>query len=434
MKVFWFVINILIIASCANPVSPTGGEKDITPPKILNLKIDTTQHYYKINITFDEYIKVKNDIHFNPQKNNEKNIVTEIDKRGIKFQIPIYAKNFTLGKSITDLNENNLGIYPLVYFNNDTNTNKVYLKLPQYLSNNKTSVSAELKQDSLYYRSYTENDTIILNGFPEQENILIFLDKNKNNQYDSTEWFRTNLKDSNLILYPPILSKIELDTTNNNVIAVIPFHLHNDSIITKFIKNERGDTIIFKEKTPIKNIIGSNITQYKKYNLPKQIIQTREILDQDTIIKYSKSIGSMIAETDIPSQYDTLDKTSHTNYITFNLTDSIREIQLIIMDGAKYYTHMTLKENETTITLPEGKYTYTAYIDQNHNIRFDYSDQPDKVIAYFETLIVNKKFKNVINVGKTVKNTSLNSGNNPSNEPISIPLKKGVKQSLSIPR
>lgn len=55
-------LAILLISSCAIIVAPTGGPKDITPPKVLgyspeNKSLNFRSH--KIRITFDEYIQLK---------------------------------------------------------------------------------------------------------------------------------------------------------------------------------------------------------------------------------------------------------------------------------------------------------------------------------------------------------------------------------------
>ena len=72
-------------------------------------------------------------------------------------------------------------------------------------------------------------------------------------------------------------------------------------------------------------------------------------------------------------------------------------------------------------------------IDKNNNNQLDYSSNHDSVMAYFEPLVVNRKFKNVINIGKAVKYDSINSGKHNGESLLSIPPKKGVKQTISIP-
>lgn len=61
---FLFIsVLCLFIANCANRGNPTGGEKDITPPKIVKSvpeNFSTNFNEKEIRIYFDEYIKIKN--------------------------------------------------------------------------------------------------------------------------------------------------------------------------------------------------------------------------------------------------------------------------------------------------------------------------------------------------------------------------------------
>lgn len=55
---FFYLIVIFLLASCANPVAPTGGDKDIVPPQILLSQPENGMLNYqgkKIELRFDEY-------------------------------------------------------------------------------------------------------------------------------------------------------------------------------------------------------------------------------------------------------------------------------------------------------------------------------------------------------------------------------------------
>ena len=61
---FFLFLTFVLIVSCAKRGTITGGDKDITPPKIVssNPKNLSTQFNSKtIKINFDEFIKVKNE-------------------------------------------------------------------------------------------------------------------------------------------------------------------------------------------------------------------------------------------------------------------------------------------------------------------------------------------------------------------------------------
>ncbi|MFC4816118.1 MULTISPECIES: Ig-like domain-containing protein [unclassified Flavobacterium] len=113
-------IALLFLVACAKRGSITGGEKDVTPPKIVssnpeNLSTNFNQKTIKIN--FDEYVKVKD-----LQKNLivsplMKNQITVLPQGSASKQITIKINDtlqanttysFNFGESIRDNNEDNI--------------------------------------------------------------------------------------------------------------------------------------------------------------------------------------------------------------------------------------------------------------------------------------------------------------------------------------
>ncbi len=107
---------VLFVWSCANPVAPTGGPKDITPPEVIisqpeNRSVNFSQN--QIQLTFNEYVQVKSvkeQVIISPPLEEE----PEFKMRGkavtINFKDTL-RENSTytlfLGKAITDITENN---------------------------------------------------------------------------------------------------------------------------------------------------------------------------------------------------------------------------------------------------------------------------------------------------------------------------------------
>src|ERR1700679_2848707 len=57
-----YCIAVLLLSRCAIMVKPTGGPKDIIPPKVLGYSPENKSTHFntrKIRITFDEYIQLK---------------------------------------------------------------------------------------------------------------------------------------------------------------------------------------------------------------------------------------------------------------------------------------------------------------------------------------------------------------------------------------
>ena len=118
LSVWFLVLLLLAICYCANPIAPTGGPKDVDPPKIDSAK--STPNYQTnftkqpIVLTFDEWIKLDkpNQIVLSPPMRKKPNFV----QRGkyIRVEWPeeeelldsvTYTINF--GDAIKDLNEGN---------------------------------------------------------------------------------------------------------------------------------------------------------------------------------------------------------------------------------------------------------------------------------------------------------------------------------------
>ena len=60
---FISTLFVLLSYSCANPVTPTGGKKDTTPPKVLSSIPENNSVNFtgkKIILNFSEYVQVDN--------------------------------------------------------------------------------------------------------------------------------------------------------------------------------------------------------------------------------------------------------------------------------------------------------------------------------------------------------------------------------------
>lgn len=117
-----FIFILLLAAGCAIRVAPTGGEKDITPPKVLAATPDTFATNFNsktIEIEFDEYFQV-NDFGGKLVVSPPLEITPEYKIKGKKLILtlqdnlrPNTTYNFNFGTAISDINENT----PLGNFN-----------------------------------------------------------------------------------------------------------------------------------------------------------------------------------------------------------------------------------------------------------------------------------------------------------------------------
>jgi len=116
VEYLFFVAFVSLAFSCANIVSPTGGPKDITPPKVKTTEPPNYSAGFtgnKIRITFNEYVVLEdqaNQVVVSPPV--EKEVEFNISGKSIIIDLPdnirdsiTYTVNF--GTSIKDLNEGN---------------------------------------------------------------------------------------------------------------------------------------------------------------------------------------------------------------------------------------------------------------------------------------------------------------------------------------
>ena len=57
LQELFVILFLLILYSCAQIVSPTGGEKDTSKPKLLNTSIEKANNELRIEFNFDEKIQ-----------------------------------------------------------------------------------------------------------------------------------------------------------------------------------------------------------------------------------------------------------------------------------------------------------------------------------------------------------------------------------------
>ena len=123
-NVLFIVVIALVLANCANRGTPTGGEKDITPPEITKTIPENYSTHFtgdEIKIYFNEYVKLKNlskQLIVSPPMNTAPEI-TPLGTASKYITIKIYdtlqpntTYAFNFGNSIVDNNEEN----PYTYY------------------------------------------------------------------------------------------------------------------------------------------------------------------------------------------------------------------------------------------------------------------------------------------------------------------------------
>ena len=114
LQELFVVLFLLIIYGCAQIVSPSGGEKDISKPKLLNTSIEKANNELRIQFNFDEKIQFNDwntNFYISPPINNiiEKKIKNK--SLLISFSDSLInnkAYNICLNNTIKDITEGNI--------------------------------------------------------------------------------------------------------------------------------------------------------------------------------------------------------------------------------------------------------------------------------------------------------------------------------------
>lgn len=110
------LLAVLFLAACANVVAPTGGPKDVTPPKVVASQPENHSTGFsgrKVEITFDEYVTLNNasqQVLVSPPLFNKPDIKLNNRTLVIKFKEDLKANTtyvLDFGQAVKDLHEGN---------------------------------------------------------------------------------------------------------------------------------------------------------------------------------------------------------------------------------------------------------------------------------------------------------------------------------------
>ena len=208
LKSVLFFLAFLSIGACAIISSPTGGEKDETPPEIINASPPNQSRMFdakEIDIWFDEYIELKN---FNTQFYSspplEKPVVPKLKGKKLTLYIDEELKanttyTFSFGNSLQDITEGNIqSSYKYVFSTgNELDSLSIagkvvdaYSGLPiegmiTVLYPTDIPDTTLLQERPLYYSVTNENGLFSLDNLPDRSFQLFAIeDENLNLRYD----------------------------------------------------------------------------------------------------------------------------------------------------------------------------------------------------------------------------------------------------------
>lgn len=209
-RIIFFTSILILWQGCANPISPTGGPKDTTPPRLdTNLSTANMQTFFterEIIMHFDEWIQLDNifgqlvvspPLEYRPEiKARGKELLFRFDEREVLRDSMTYTINF--GNAVKDQTEGNKAGDLRFVFSTGPIIDSLFFKgkvTNAFSGEPETEVSVLLyragedsvvaKEKPLYFSAADKNGDFSLENLREGSYILLALkDLNANLQYD----------------------------------------------------------------------------------------------------------------------------------------------------------------------------------------------------------------------------------------------------------
>lgn len=318
MKKIVYTIATIIFIQCANPVGPTGGDKDITPPVLLKTKIESENSTKKITLIFDENINTKGSIILSPIT-NKKNIEINKHRNTIWFNVPKETNSISLSDIISDVNENNPGRYKSIILGNDSL--KYVFNFKSFNPTKDKIKSYALIDSFMYYGDNSRKGKIEIEGLKNQTQfIYTFNDLNNNDRYDNNEdqyiqliqgnqlaQIRDSIKDTSTIyIYPPKLKEIKkyhLQKEGVSIYTQVPkFFIQSEKIKQQLYFLEHLDSMIIhtSDTSYLENALQNNYQDVKFIEAKIDIKPSKKYdikigqFEKDTLIQFEFNLGLYI--------------------------------------------------------------------------------------------------------------------------------------------
>ena len=296
MRFYLYILSLFLVSGCANIVAPSGGVKDMAPPKLIDLKIENTGKHHIISFMFDEYIQFanwQNNFFISPPLSNpvekkiNKKTLTIIINESIQKDKKYYIN---LNNCIKDFNEGNImleldhsfsinkshdtlslqgnvkdayntkplnGVWVMI-FEDAANDSSIFYSKPEYIS--KTNDLGEFHFPNLSYANYK---ICALSGddlYYHDGDKIAFINNLINPIYDSLillNLFEPNIKTEDSLLLDDTNT---IDHKNNGTISINSNQ--NTPALFELIKNDRIINYYYFTEPPfiLKNIPADTYT------------------------------------------------------------------------------------------------------------------------------------------------------------------------------
>jgi hypothetical protein len=326
-------IITLVLSSCAQFVPPTGGKKDITPPKLIrsypeNKALNSQTNY--IQLEFDEPIDInslKQELSVSPELEGGYTVKSKLTSVELKLNQKLrdsttYTFNFKNG--VKDLNEKNPSKNLRLVFSTGNKIDSLGLTgktVDLFTKSNINEVTVGLydltRPDTIpYYKRkpdyFVKTDSSGMYRFENIRNgrfrVLAFQDKNNN-----------LIPEFNIEKAGFIKDTLQLKTQFEN----LSIELFTADFDTATIKKRtpRANTFILGLSKPIKDV---------------------KLLSKTDSVKYSFTSSEIIFYKDLKRQIDSL-------HVQFLVTDSTNRLSHL-QEKIKFLTNLSTKKNNVEVT------------------------------------------------------------------------------------
>lgn len=404
---FFFIISVIILhlASCATQQQPGGGPKDETPPKILSVvpeNLTRNFHEKEILITFDEFVRLKNEfteISISPDMETAPSY--KVKRKTLVITLPdtleqntTYAINF--GNAITDFNEGNeLKNFSYVFSTGPeidslsikgTVTNSLTLEKEKELTvfiipTSQDSIFGK-KKANIFTRTDSAGNFALKNLHEGTYRIYALQEKNNDRIYNSPDELIGFLKDS---------IHLVKDTSGINlqVFKEIPKDFR---ILNRTIDNKGKISIIFNKtiENPSLTLLNEpkldqeKITEFSKTNdtayvwLPEITFDSLQI----QIKEGSAILDTTMLKRNKKDEYDR--KLVLTDNLTSRTVDKIRNIVVTSSAPIKSFDKSKIKLMEDSVARDNFQITLDTFIKRQAVIKYNWKAKKSYQIKFEE--------------------------------------------------
>lgn len=452
----FLLISSALLTSCANMVSPSGGLKDVDPPKLLRSKPENNSTNFNsknIELVFDEYINLKdiqNQFIISPSDIN-----AEIKKDGKKLKISLsdnpkanttYILNF--GDAISDYTENNIAkdfkfiltsgneidslsisgavvdaykkeavkdVIIQLYKDLD-NDSIVYKRKPDYTV--RTNESGQYRFTNLKKNKYKvfalkeENNNKI---FDSQEEQIAFLDTilnlEKNIQISDLKLFTETPQKRKLIAKNISYQKVELIYNKESNLKLIDIHAKIDTVIYTekkdtlsiyYTENADSTSLYISEEDKIDTIKIKFAKSLKKnelnINVDPKITNNRILISSYDLFELNNSDSILLFEDSIKVDFKLTKNSYNKFYIQYDFKED-KKYNLFIDDSAFVsFQKMYSKKNKQNLFFinPEDYGNLNIKALNNQEIIYELLNDKNEVIRKSDYALNEINYNNLL--------------------------------------